>query len=105
MLHQKAAGKAVQIGLHCLPSSSASSSEDSDAAVTPRDAPQHPPRPLVTPRPIATVKLGRLGVLGAIRAMDRRKPLVPSSGLAMQVGTERSIFHASQFVEGLVKTT
>ena len=35
--------------------------------------------------------------------MDGRKPLEPSSGLAMQVGTERSIFHASQFAEGLVK--
>ena len=29
--------------------------------------------------------------------------LVPSSGLAMQVGTERSFFHASQFAEGLFK--
>ena len=35
--------------------------------------------------------------------MDGGKPLVPSSGLAMQVGTEHSIFHASQFAEGLVK--
>ena len=35
--------------------------------------------------------------------MDGRKPLVPSSGLAMQVGTEHSIFHASQFAEGLVE--
>ena len=48
------------------------------------------------PRPIATVNLGCLGVLCAIRAMDGRKPLVPSSCLAMQVGTERCIFHASQ---------
>ena len=36
---------------------------------------------------IATVNQERLGVLGAILAMDGRKPLVPSSGLAMQVGT------------------
>ena len=35
--------------------------------------------------------------------MDGRKPLVPSSGLAMQVGTEFRIFHASQLGEGLVK--
>ena len=100
MLYQKAAGKAVQIGLHCRPSSSASSSEDSDAAVTPRGAPRHPSRPWATPPPH---RLGLLGVLGAIQAMDERKPLVPSSGLAVQVGTERSIFHASQLGEGLVK--
>ena len=35
--------------------------------------------------------------------MDGGKPLVPRSGLAVQVGTEHSIFHASQFAEGLVK--
>ena len=35
--------------------------------------------------------------------MDGGKPLVPSSGLAMQVGTVHSIFHASQFAEDLVK--
>ena len=35
--------------------------------------------------------------------MDGGKPLVPSSGLVKQVGTERSIFHARQFAEGLVK--
>ena len=59
---------------------------------TPLGDPLHPPRPRATPRPIATVNLGHLGVLGAILAMDGRKPLVPSSGLAMQVGTERRIF-------------
>ena len=99
MLYQKAPGKAVQIGLHCRPSSSASSDEDSDAtgrSSTSSSSSGDPPRPITT---------GRLGVLGAIRAMDGRKPLVPSSGLAMhwQVGTERRIFHASQLGEGLVK--
>ena len=98
MLYQKAAGKAVQIGLHCRPSSSASSDEDSDAtgrSATSSSSSGDPPAP--------SLNQGRLGVLGAIRAMDGRKPLAPSSCLAMQVGTERSIFHASQFAEGLVK--
>ena len=73
---------------------------------TPRGDPRRPPRPWATPPPYrhrGTVNLGRLGFLGAIRVMDGRKPLVPSSGLVMQVGTERSIFHASQLGEGLVK--
>ena len=100
MLYQKAAGKAVQIGLHCRPSSSASSNEDSDAtgrSVTSSSSSGDPPRP------IATVNLGHLGVIGAIWAMNGRKSLVPSNGLAMQVGTERRIFDASHLSEGLVK--
>ena len=36
-------------------------------------------------------------------AMDGRKQLVPSSGLCLQVSTERHIFDASQIGEGLVK--
>ena len=90
----------MQIGLHCRPSSSASSDEDSDATGRSATSSSSSGKP---PRPIATVNLGRLGVLGAIRAMDGRKQLVPSSGLAMQVGTERHNFHASQLAEGLVK--
>ena len=74
----------MQIGLHCRPSSSASSDEDLDATgrSTTSSSSSALGRP---PRPIATVNLGRLEVLGAIRAMDERKPRVPSSGLAMQV--------------------
>ena len=90
----------MQIGLHCRPSSSASSDDDSDAtgrsstsSLSSGDA----------PRPIATVNVGHLGVRASARsAVDGRKPFVPSSGLAMQVGTERRIFHGSQLGEGLV---
>ena len=90
----------MQIELHCRPSSSASSDEDSDAtgqSLTSSSSSGDPPRP------IATVNLGRHVVLGAIRAMDGRKPLVPSSVLAMQVGNKRRIFPASHLGEGLVK--
>ena len=100
MLYQKAAGKAVQIGLHiACPRRRPRPMKTR----TPRGAPLHPPRPRATPPPHRYRQLGRLGVLGAIRAMDGRKPLVPSSGLAMQIGTERRIFYASQLAEGLVK--
>ena len=90
----------MQIGLHYRPASSASSDEDSDATGRSSTSSSSSGDP---PRPIATVNIWRLGVLGAIWAMDGRKPLVPSSGLAMQVGTERRIFHASQLGESLVK--
>ena len=90
----------MQIGLHCRPSSSASSDEDSDATGCSATSSSSSGDP---PRPIATVNQGHLGVLCAILAMDGRKPLVPISGLAMQVGTERRIFHAGQLAEGLVK--
>ena len=102
MLYQKAAGKAVQFGLHCRPSSSASSDEESLKTATPRGDPRHPPRPRATSPPHRHRQPGASWVLSAIRAMDGRKPLVPSSGLAVQVGTERRIFHASQLAEGLV---
>ena len=49
---------------------------------------------------------GTLGLearIGAILAMDGRKALVPSSGLAVQIGTERRIFHASQLERSLSK--
>ena len=52
---------------------------------------------------IATGNRGLLGVLGAIRAMDGRKPPVPSSGLAIQIDTELRVVDASQCLEGLVK--
>ena len=96
MLYQKAAGKAVQIELHCRPSSSASSHETR----TPRGAPRHPPRPRATPPP------HRHRQPGASWGPWRDPGYgwgETTCGLAMQVGTERSIFHASQFAEGLVK--
>ena len=48
---------------------------------------------------IATGNLGRLGVLCAIQAIDGRKPLVPSSGLVIQVDTECRVVKASQVVD------
>ena len=102
MLYQKAAGKVEQIGLHCRPSSSASSDEDSNA--TGRSATSSSSSG--DPRPIASQPGASWGPWrdpGYGWGETACTNLLPSSGLAKQVGTERSIFHASQFAEGLVK--
>ena len=46
---------------------------------------------------------GLLGVIDAIRAMDKRKPPVPTSGLAIQVRSEVLVLDTRQCVKGLVK--
>ena len=48
MLYQKAPGKAVQIGLHCRPSSSRRQPHPMKTP-TPRGDPRNPPRPRATP--------------------------------------------------------
>ena len=93
MLYQKEAEKAVQIGLHCRPTYSASSDEDSDAtgrSATSSSSSGDPP----TPSPPST-----WGVWGS----SARSWLWMGGSHAMQVGTERSIVHASQLAEGHVK--
>ena len=108
MLYQKAAGKAVQIrvGLHCRPSLSRHQPHPMKTP-TPLGDPRNPPRHRATPPPHRSrqpgASWGPRRDPGPFRAMDGRKPLVPNSGLAMQVGTERSIFHASKLGEGLVQ--
>ena len=101
MLYIKAAEKAVQIGLHSSPppsDSSSSSSSDSMGRDTSASS--------ASPASYSSDPFGISGLLGdidAIRAMDGRKPQVPSRCLAVQVRTKGFVLDTSQCVKGLVK--
>ena len=112
MLYIKAAGKAVQIGLHCSPppsDSSSSSSSDSTAAwgaIRPRD-PHH------WRRQSGVLLFGSLGIPGLLGVIDAIQPHHPGCGRAETAGTklwpcdlgrhEVLVLDTGQCVKGLVK--
>ena len=103
MLYIKAAGKAVQIGLHSsLPPSDSSSSSSSNGmaawgAIRPRRPQQQHPSPRVPQHPWPSC------CHQCYPGYGRAETAAPRHGLAIQVHTVVLVLDTSQYVKGLVK--